>query len=334
MRKNRFVVFDLLKIIFAFTIVNFHLESFVLGQPFSLFYYLGWYGVPIFIVISFYFNSKYFIADKLSAAILVKKVNRLLFPLLFWSVIGFLTRPVFITPKYILRQVLFGTAVDPPLYYLNVVIIFTIIWFLIGSLKVSMRKWILGVIIFISLVLETSGGYGRFISFIPIQSQFFASRFLELLKFASFGSLMPDIRDFIRKFRFRRTVSFLLIPVILLLPVVEVWSKWQNQITQLGYAGLFQYAVIIIISIAAVYFQNISLGGFLDKLIIRLGKYVIGIYCIHYFFIENIKFSAYFIQTEIKSFPLLAVFLIVSLCLVISYLMDKVSSGKLAGSVS
>lgn len=334
MRKNRFVVFDLLKIIFAVTIVNFHLESFVLGQPFSLFYYLGWYGVPIFIVISFYFNSKYFIADKLSAAVLVKKVNRLFFPLLFWSVIGFLIHPVFITPKYILRQVLFGTAVDPPLYYLNVVIIFTIVWFLLGNLKVSMRKWILATIIFISLVLETTGGYGRFVSFIPIQSQFFASRFLELLKFAAFGSLLGDISDFIRKFRFSKTVSFLMIPVILLLPVIEVWSKWKNQITELGYTGLFQYAVVILISITAVYFQNISLGEFFNKLIIRLGKYVIGIYCIHYFFIESIISSAPFLQTEIKNFPVLAVFLIVSLCLAISFLLDKISAGKLAGSVS
>ena len=62
MKKNRLVIFDALKVFSTLLVINLHYEMIVLVKPLSVLSYLGWYAVPLFIMISFYFNSKYFFA--------------------------------------------------------------------------------------------------------------------------------------------------------------------------------------------------------------------------------------------------------------------------------
>src|SRR3989339_854374 len=181
--RSRLILFDLVKLILAFLVVNLHVESFVTGEHFSYLYYLGWYAVPLFVAITFYFNAKHYYVG-LSSSRLTSKLKRLLVPFVFWSVLGFIFHPELVTLKYILRQITMGTAVNAPLYYLLVVFWLTLLYYLVFKLNKNTNKLLIAVV-GLSLLWEALGIKSSFAASLPIQIEFFVSRLVELVKYGA-----------------------------------------------------------------------------------------------------------------------------------------------------
>jgi surface polysaccharide O-acyltransferase-like enzyme len=332
MSANRSAVIDLTKIILAFLVINFHLESFVFKNHFSAFYFLGWYAVPVFVIISFYLNSHFFMTSKLSVNVLFKKIRRLLIPLLFWSGVGFMTHADLISPKYIFRQLFFGTAVDPPLYYLNIVIYLMIIWFILGYLKIKLRKVALFSLILIALIFETFNNYSLFLDKFPIQSQFFLHRFFELSKYAAIGSLLPDFVGLINKYR--RLTNKILPVIVPLLITLDITLAFKIPPPLLGYGGSLKGLAIILLSLLIINIKNYALPNIFSQLSYRIGQYVLGIYCLHYFFIELIEKNSHLYLLATSQLKIITVSLIFSIAFLLSVLISKIFHGKLEATVS
>lgn len=317
--KSRIVLFDLTKFILAFLVVNLHVESFVTGEPFSYLYYLGWYAVPVFIAMSFYFNGKYYMKG-MSQAKFKSKLTRLLQPFLFWSAIGFLINRNLITAKYILRQLTMGTAVDAPLYYLLIVFWLSIGFYLVLKHVKDKRKLLSAVIIF-SLIFESIGIKSTFTSMLPIQLEFFVARFVELIKYASLGIVLSEIsiKEFVQS---KSVILYIALAYTFFNPYRDSLVQPQN----LTYSGLSQFISVSAIMFAIIYYASKYNFSVLRK-VSFLGKYALGIYCLHSFFID------YFKTQQPQPGHLFLAIIITILTLMISHLIKSLSNNRLVSIV-
>lgn len=314
--SSRSLFIDSVKIFLAFLVVNLHVESFVTMSPFSFLYYLGWYAVPIFVAITFYFLSADLLAEKVDWDKTKYRLKRLLIPFISWSVVGFILRPELITPKYILRQLLTGTAVNPPLYYLLCVTVIIVTYTLLMKIKkISLVRFHISVI-FIILMLESSGVMSDMLHYVPVQINFFTSRLLELYKYASIGILLPLLIE--RMSNLKKYQS--LIPLFTITTILGLtYYQHYFQITDLNYAGFVQFTLVLGIMISIIYHKYIW-----DQ--VRPPQwigYTLGIYCLHSFFIDfAIKHSLVFNHLLLSS----TIFIF---CLIFSLIIDVASRSKL-----
>src|SRR3989339_997843 len=109
--QSRNYIFDLLKIILTFLVVNIHIRNVTHGKVNFLEPY-GYYAVPLFITLSFFLMSKYFSQIKLPFSVILLRIKRLILPLIFWSGVGFLLKPSLINFKNILLQLMTGKVVN------------------------------------------------------------------------------------------------------------------------------------------------------------------------------------------------------------------------------
>lgn len=320
MKNQKYVIFDLLKIILSFLVINLHIESFVLHNDFSIIYFLGWYAVPLFIVMNFYLNSSKYLASNLSFRQFLKILYRFVFPLIFWSAIGFIIHPELLTIKYLLRQLLTGTAVDPPLYYLlTISIISTGIY--IFRKKLFKSQYLVAIVICILLLIESTGLETALASHIPIQIQLACIRIFEFIKYGLLGVSLPSIVRYLStKIPASLVYLFTLVGVI-----IDISLKWYYQTSGLGYGGIIQFTIIGLIMISIILLKDNQLFIKQNSIISNISKYSLGIYCIHTFIIEKISI-------ELNSIVLtLAVFCI---CFTISVIISKLSYGYLTKAVS
>ncbi|HEX7543104.1 MAG TPA: acyltransferase family protein, partial [Patescibacteria group bacterium] len=152
-RQSRNSFFDLLRIILTILVVNIHIRMLTQGQPNNLEYF-GFYAVPLFMTLSFFLMSKYFSQIKLSFAFISSRIKRLIIPLIFWSLIGFLVHPELVNIKNVFLQLMTGGLVNLPLYYLNLLICFTFLFWLITYLPPRFRIFIYIGIILVVFNLE------------------------------------------------------------------------------------------------------------------------------------------------------------------------------------
>jgi len=320
MKNPKYVIFDLLKIILSFLVINLHIESFVLHNDFSIIYFLGWYAVPLFIVMNFYFNSSKYLASNFSFRQFLKILYRFMFPLIFWSAIGFTIHPELLTIKYLLRQLLTGTAVDPPLYYLlTISIISTGIYIFRKTL--FRNQYLVAIIICVLLLIESTGLEIALASHIPIQIQLASIRVFEFLKYGLLGVSIPSILRYIpTKISTSLVYLFTLVGVI-----IDISLKWYYQTSGLGYGGIIQFTIVGLIMISIILLKDNQIFIKQNSIISNISKYSLGIYCIHTFIIEKISI-------ELNNIVLsLAVF---CTCFTISVIISKLSYGYLSKAVS
>lgn len=332
--KDRSLTIDLLKIIASFFVVIFHYESFVSGKPFSPFYFIGWYAVPVFVVCTFYLNGKYFNTASALKTKIYKKISRFIYPFLFWSTIGFLLHPSLISPKLIGRQVLFGTSVDPPLYYLNIIVIFSLIWYLLRKLNSNHKNIIYIILIVLSLVYETYFSYQQILGFFPIQAQFSGIRLFELLKFAAIGSLLYMYKNKFIPLWKRKTFLRLLILISTISIGLDIVGKWIHQPQEMGYTGFLLTLGVMGLTSTFIYLEKKYSQYFFSKTVNYWAKYSLGIYCIHYFLIEWEAAHTETILVNLKNYPIFLIPVTFALSGTIAFLIDKISLGRLSWSVS
>ncbi len=321
----RLLVFDLVKLILAFLVVNLHVESFVTHAPFSPWYFLGWYAVPLFAAFTFYFLGRDFLAPLLNFWVIRRRVVRVLLPFAAWSAVGFLLHPDLLTPKYLLRQLLTGTAVDPPLYYLLASAILLIGFSLLGRFGRSSRIKILLGLVVLSLALEQSGLMHVFLQHVPIQINFFLARLLELAKYAALGVLLAYFQSQLltshHSVRILPTLAAFALTATITLQAL-------TQPSNLNYAGIVQFITITLILCSLIWQRDFRLPSRWEAIITWAGRYILGIYCLHTFFIELVNYSGLLPQPLPLS---LGIFL---LCLAISALLDRLSHTGLRPLVS
>src|SRR5215216_6660367 len=91
-KPSRVGTFDLLRIILIVLVVNLHIRIIAYSSP-NLLERFVFYAVPLFLVLSFYFMSKYLMKERVPHKIILSRIKRISVPLLFWSAMGFVVHP-------------------------------------------------------------------------------------------------------------------------------------------------------------------------------------------------------------------------------------------------
>jgi|GEM_PF-3727130 len=320
MKSKKVVLFELLKIILAFLVINLHIESFVLSNPFTPLYYLGWYSVPLYITMNFYFNSDKFKVANFNLSQFTKIIQRLLIPLIFWSIVGFILHPELITIKYLFRQMITGTAVNPPLYYLTTLIYVSVIIFVLKKYLFNNPLLVFSLICLFVLV-ESTGIEMYFASKLWIQIQLAVVRIFEYFKYALLGLYLPNIYESVNN---KLNKKFLYCLTLLLL-ILDIGFESYFHPSHMSYGGIIQFTTVTLLMISMITFAKIMPLATSNNHILSLSKYTLGIYCLHTFIIERVSW-----QTN-GIFLSLSVFFVSYL---IALIIDKIFMGKLNVVVS
>jgi hypothetical protein len=281
MSSVRYTLPDLVKLVLAFLVVNLHVESFVTGAPFTPLYFLGWFAVPLFVSISFYFNSGRYESSQFTLPLFRHKLWRLILPFLVWSAVGFALHPDLLSIKYLLRQLLTGAAVDPPLYYLLTVVFISLLFYFLSRAARSHKNFLFLTLIVASLVFESSGLAKSFYTHLPIQISLAVERMEEFVKYAALGILLPMIAIRFRPYRSLISLATLFGTSFYL------WWLTESSPTDLNYSGILQFILIALIMLAVVYTRAVRFGRIVDWLISHFAPYSLGVYCLHTFFVEH-----------------------------------------------
>ena len=262
-------VFDLLRIILTFLVVNIHIRI-IIGQPTSNFLeQYVWFAIPFFVVLSFYFSSN---------KNLMARIKRLFLPLIFWSAIGFIIHPELINAKNISLQLFTGHVVNTPLYYLILLVWFTIINWLVNKFPEKIKIAIYSLIIFTTFFLEYSRtNFNFFYPMISVVEKSYG-RFIELIKFVPVGLAFAYLAKKLKGFHF-----FLL---SVLSFIFYLFSKNIPQPPDFHYSGLKIFFGTIMVFSLVLWSSKIKVTNNINQVISTFGQYSFGVYLSHYPILE------------------------------------------------
>lgn len=318
--KQHFYIFDILRVILILLVINLHIRIITYGSV-NFFEQFTWYAVPLFIVLSFFLGSKYFLTEKLSWKFVLVRSKRLLAPLFFWSVMGFLVHPNLFSFQNFSLQIFTGQVVNVPLYYLNLLFLFTLLFWGLTIFSLSKRLIIyLSLFILVFLLEYSSINYTFFAKQIfPIAKTY--GRFIELLPFPIIGILFAVLN--------KRKKMFLVIVFILstlLFFISYAWSKPSD----------FHYSGITLI-LGSIFIFSLSLllspligKNIVTKLFSLLGKYTFGVYLLHFILLEYILKIFPFLIKLLSLYPVNAFICFTSLCYILCMLTDRITLQKLS----
>lgn len=277
MKSQRIVVFDLLRVILIILIVNIHIR--ILSQTFtnfiSPFEYLA---VPLFLLLSFFLTSKYFLCNNLPITTFFSRAKRLFIPLIFWSCIGFIPHLSVISPFMLFMQLITGEVVNVPLYYLNLVILFTFLFWLFTYIPKHLRYIVFVLLIVFCFVLQYTGwNYHFFVGTHPYLKDSYG-RFVELFPFAISGVLLGT--PLFKKYLIATLVALLCLTFLLPFPVTNGFH----------YQGLSLFIESVAAFIIVLLLRHMSFSEKLNEGISTLGKYSFGIYLFHFTLLEILIF--------------------------------------------
>ncbi len=311
--KTRNSIFDLMRIILTIIVVNVHIRI-ITGIKSNFLEPLTWYTVPLFIILSFFFTSSKPLSERL---------KRLFVPLVFWSAIGFIIHPNLLNIKNIFLQLLAGDVVNTPLYYLVLLILFTIIYWLINKLSSRIQILIYLAIILTALFLEYSNmNYNFFSPMIEAIKKSYG-RFVELIKFVPIGLAFGYLWKKINK-----STVFFAISILFIMLNMAIF----NMIEPLG----FHYSGLKILSSSITFFSlvlglsNFKLDDRLNSFISFFGKYAFGVYLSHYLLLEVLLKMFPAIKSLIIFNQFIFLFCFVIFCYLFCFLFDLLTFKKLS----
>ncbi|KKP60903.1 MAG: hypothetical protein UR56_C0018G0002 [Candidatus Roizmanbacteria bacterium GW2011_GWC2_34_23] len=310
--QSRNYIFDLLKIILTFLVVNIHIRNVTHGKVNFLEPY-GYYAVPLFITLSFFLMNKYFSQIKLPFSVILLRIKRLILPLIFWSGVGFLLKPNLINVRNILLQLFTGKVVDTPLYYLNVLIFLTLIFWFITYLPIKLRPSLYFVIIIVAFFLEYAGLMGN-----EIRKSY--GQIVELIKYASLGMLFATLINRSKK----RLILFSLAGLTLFL---LIFSKFP-QPWGYNYSGIKLFLGTIFVLSSILLIGQINFSPKINKMIRVLGGYSLGVYLLHIIFLEKLVQIFPNIKYFNASFPFFFLFIYTVGCYIFCFLFDFLTFKK------
>ncbi len=317
---NRNLIFDLLKIILTFLVVNIHIRVISHGRINILESY-GYYAVPLFVVISFFLMNKYFSQIKLSFSITFSRIRRLAFPLIFWSGIGFILKPELINLKNVFLQLFTGKVVNTPLYYLNVLIVLTLIFWLITYLPLKLRTPLHILIIITAFFLEYRGLNTHYFNLTIIEIRKSYGQIVELIKYASLGILFSTLMKQSKKRVVLFTIAALTLLLLCLFNYPQPWGY--------NYSGLKLFLGTVLVFSSSLLIGKVNFSEKINKTIHVLGLYSFGVYLCHIIFFEALL---QIFPNEIKYFnsssPFMFLFTYTMGCYVFCFLFDNLTLKK------
>lgn len=315
----RNTIFDLLKIILTFLVVNVHIRNVTHGKVNFLEAY-GYYAVPIFVSLSFFLMSKYFSQMKLPVSVLLPRIKRLLLPLIFWSGIGFLLKPNLIDVKNIILQLFTGKVVDTPLYYLIILICLTFIFWLITYIPSKFRTPLYLIIITAAITVEYTGINTRFFNLFADEIRKSYGQIVELIKYASLGMLFSGL---IKQNKNRIILFGLAGLTLLLLSLFKFPQPWGY-----NYSGIKLFLGTIFVLSSIFLIGSVNFSAKINDLIHITGGYSFGVYLCHIIFFEKLFHVFPNIKYINSLFPFPLLFIYTLGCFAFCYIFDLLTFKK------
>jgi peptidoglycan/LPS O-acetylase OafA/YrhL len=233
-------------------------------------------------VLSFFFFSK---------KNLILRIKRLIVPLVFWSIIGFTIHPMQVNLTNIAIQLFTGHVVNTPLYFLVLLVWYTIMVWIMDDLD---RSWKISgylIILISAFYLEYSGI--NFKIFYPMISVFEKSygRFVELIKYVPLGLLFSYI--------YKKMDKKYLIFISILFFILFFLSLNLNQPKDFHYSGLRLFFIVSAVFSLVLWLSQFIVKRNISLMISFIGKYSFGVYLSHYLILEVL----------VRNFPNLKLFI-------------------------
>ncbi len=311
--QTRDSIFDLLRIILTFLVVNVHIRI-ITGIKANFLEPYTWYTVPLFIVLSFFFFSN---------KPLIIRIKRLFFPFIFWSVIGFIIHPNLLSVENIFLQFLTGHVVNTPLYYLILLAWFTVIYRLINFFPFRLKILIYSLIISTALFLEYSSiNFNLFSPMITIVEKSYG-RFIELIKFVPVGLVFGFLSKKINNKNIYLILSIAFLILFFAVSYIPVPLDFH-------FSGLKILAGSIAIFSFVLWIPNLKINHSLKNIIDIFGKYSFGIYLFHYILLETILKINPTLKSFIALYQIPFLLFYVADCYLLCLLFDSLTQKKLS----
>jgi peptidoglycan/LPS O-acetylase OafA/YrhL len=266
----RIVAFDLLRIILTVLVVNVHIRILTGVTP-NFLEPFAWYTVPLFIVVSFYFAKN---TD------LLLRIKRLLLPFFFWSVAGFAVHPQLLNAKNILLQLVSGQVVNTPLYYLVLLILFTVLNRVIQKYAARYKFFIYTIVAATACYLEYSARNVTFFSSMtPVIAKTYG-RLIELIPYVPVGLAFAAIRK-----KFPRTGWIFLSLVFFILFLI--FSKIP-QPPDFHFSGLKIFSGVLAVFSFTIWISEFKIPEPVSRVLSAAGRYSYGVYLTHYILLESV----------------------------------------------
>ena len=280
----------LLRIILVFLVVCFHFHANWDHYP-GPYIFLREMTVPVFLLVAFYLGEPTITGDDGEKK--KSRMVRLFLPYIFWGVGAWVFVYVMehilaikdgVTLSELLWQIAFGCVekVDPPLYFLWQVMLYTLCFFVLFSvLKKRTASVILILLSLLCLWVQYDGRATLFFKTFRYEIMYGVGRIYELLPFAIFGTVIAVFK--VDKLLKSKRGIFLVILSIL----VPLMIFFRDQIfirpeETLAYSGVSLFVVSPLLFLWFLILPFEKLPGSIKRVIHTMSEYTLGVFAIHW----------------------------------------------------
>lgn len=238
---------------------------------------------PLFFLMSFYLLAGRF--SGVEGSYVRKRLFRLYFPFLSWAVIYYLIlnlahwttkTEVAVSLKELFFQCLTGHCYNEPMWFQFDLIVITALFFIFAFAcrnNIRIILWVFAVLSVIAFCLQYTGFNNRFFSPLDYPFKYPLGRICEMLPYAFAGMAMQLVN---KKEKWIRVLF-----MFVLLLVSAILYIYHDSPQGFGYQGvrLLFLSVAVFIGVSLIDFNRIPKG--VEKAILMVSKYTLGIYCAH-----------------------------------------------------
>lgn len=286
MKKEYDYGISILRIFFSFLVVCYHYHG-IVGATYK-YYFLREMTVPFFLTISFYYCFNTLQSGNISKY--VSRIKRLLGPYLTWPIVIFFCERIFfiitgrgrVRYRDLVMQLLTGNVekIDPPLWYLWEVLVFTLVFITICHFFGNKGTCIiLTIISLICYYLQYTNVNALIVDGLGYEIEGSVGRFVEVMPCASLGFILKayNIPEKVKKYKW--------LQVVFGVSTIGTWLFAEyipKPDTTFAYSGV---RYLIMSFFLVVFTLCLSFSWVSEKVlesIRKLSRYTMGVYCIHW----------------------------------------------------
>ena len=244
-------------------------------------------AVPIFMLLSFILvGNDIILTEKVSM-----RFKRLCVPHIGWALLYYtifqITNCLAVTdwpvgPRDLFLQLITGSSPNlcPPLWYQEVIIILTAIFYLVFKLIPKKAGLLFSILLMLgALYLQYTGITYNLFKDLPYELTYILGRIPEMIPYAVVGIFLADrnIIEYLRKDR-----MYKLVILVLLLYLVWHIDLFAVLTYGFGYQGLRYVATSVVLVLMFITIPFYRMADCVRSIIDWFSKYTLGIYCIHW----------------------------------------------------
>ena len=277
---------EILRVILSFMVVLDHLYK---GKNFRHYYYIIYYHIPTFFLISFFFTYKTFTSFNINK--IKSRLERLFIPYFSWTIIPWILNFFYFyildfqrchSIEFLIISLINGHELNSVLWFQNILILLTILFLIV--IFIFKKKYF---IIFYILTLSSYSCQYSGINFIFFTSNFKGisaatfGRFVEAFPNAIIGFYLSSIDIITKAKKNIIKVSFICITTLVFITKYHYYDKLDS-LYNFRYAGfrLNIAAICIFIFFSLLPFEKIK-SKIIINIISKITSYTGGIYFIH-----------------------------------------------------